>query len=153
VEQPRKQRNGERRGYPQLQGVQGGKMKCRLLSAIVLLSFALSPLYSQQQTLSNINTSLDELEKTLLDIQSENESLKADTQALQRNLTESETANERLSNLSAELRRLSTEQQEAYRRQSDLLDTSERRLKRWRLTSLIEGAALIACVFIIPFIK
>ena len=125
----------------------------RLLSAIVLLSFASSPLYPQSETLSSINTSLDELERTLLDIQSENESLKADTEALRRNLKDSEAANEKLSNLSAELRRLSTEQQEAYRRQSDLLDTSERRLKRWRLASLIEGAALLACVFVISFIK
>jgi predicted RNase H-like nuclease (RuvC/YqgF family) len=116
----------------------------RLLSAIVLLSLASLPLYSQQETLSNISTSLDELERTLLDIQRENESLKTDTQALKQNLTESAAANERLSILSAELRRLSTEQAQAYSRQSVLLDTSNRSLKSWRLASIIEGAALVA---------
>jgi DNA repair exonuclease SbcCD ATPase subunit len=115
----------------------------RLLSVIVLLSLASLPLFSQQETLSNISTSLDELEQTLLDIQKENENLKADTQALKQNLTNSEAANERLSSLSAELRRLSTEQAAAYKRQSVLLDTSERRLKSWRLASVIECAALI----------
>jgi chromosome segregation ATPase len=125
----------------------------RLLSAIVLLSLALSPLYAQRETLSNINTSLDELEQTLLDIQNENENLKRDTQALKENLTESEAANARLSDLSAELRRLSTEQAEAYRLQSDSLDKSEKSLRRWRLASLIEGAALVACVFVLPFMK
>jgi predicted RNase H-like nuclease (RuvC/YqgF family) len=115
---------------------------------IVLLLSASLPLYAQRETLFNINTSLDELEKTLTDIQSENESLKADTEALKLNLTESEAANVKLSNLSAELRRLSSEQAEAYRRLSGLFDTSERRLKRWRLASLIEGAALAACLFI-----
>ena len=118
----------------------------RLLSVIVLLSFALSPLYAQLETLSSINTSLDELEKTLTDIQSANESLKADAEALRRNLTESEAANGRLSDLSAELRQLSSEQAEAYRRQSALLEKSGRSLRRWRLASLIEGAALAGTI-------
>ena len=118
----------------------------RLLSAIVLLSFASLPLYAQRETLSSINTSLDELEKTLTDIQSENETLKLDTETLRKNLEESKDSNEKLLKLSAELRRLSTEQAEAYRRQSGLLDRSERSLRNWRLASLIEGAALIAAV-------
>jgi hypothetical protein len=92
-------------------------------------------------------TSLDELEGTLLDIQNEN--LKRDTQALKENLTESEYANARLSDLSAELWRLSTEQAEAYRRQSASLDKSERRLRNWRLASLIEGGLLAALLAVI----
>jgi predicted RNase H-like nuclease (RuvC/YqgF family) len=118
----------------------------RLLSVIVLLSFAPLPLFSQPQTLGSIYTSLDELEKTLTDIQNENENLKTDTEALKQNLMESEAANEKLLKLSTELRRLSTEQAEAYRRQSVLLDKSERSLRRWRLASLIEGAALVCTV-------
>jgi hypothetical protein len=53
--------------------------------------------------------------------------------------------------LSAELKRLSSEQAEAFKRQSASLELSERRLKRWRLASLIEGAALLAAslVFIL----
>jgi DNA repair exonuclease SbcCD ATPase subunit len=125
----------------------------RLLSAIVFLLCALSPLCSQSETLGSIYTSLDELEGTLLDIRSENERLKSDTEALKLNLTESEAAAGRLSDLSAELRRLSTEQAEAYRRQSALLEKSGRRLKRWRLASLIEGgviAALLVVVIAVP---
>jgi predicted RNase H-like nuclease (RuvC/YqgF family) len=125
----------------------------RLLSVTVLLSFVLSPLYAQRETLSSINTSLDELERTLTGIQNENESLKTDTEALKQNLMESEAANEKLSKLSAELRRLSTEQAEVYRRQSVLLDKSERSLRSWRLASLIEGAALVACVLTMVFIR
>jgi hypothetical protein len=87
------------------------------------------------------------LERTLLDIQSENGSLKADTQALKENLAESEAANRRLQELSAELRTLSTGQEQAYRRQSVLLEKSERGLKSWRLASIIEGAALCAAFF------
>jgi predicted RNase H-like nuclease (RuvC/YqgF family) len=121
----------------------------RLLSAIVLLSLAPLQLFSQQATLGSIYTSLDELEQTLLGIQSENENLKRDTQALKENLTESETAAARLSDLSTELKRLSTEQAEAYRRQSDLLDKSERRLRNWRLASLIEGGVIAALVAVI----
>jgi DNA repair exonuclease SbcCD ATPase subunit len=120
-----------------------------LLLSIVFLLFALLPCYSQRETFSNIATSLDELEQTLLDIQSENESLKSDTQALKENLAESEAAAERLSSLSTELRRLSTEQGEAYRRQSVLLDTSNRSLRRWRLASLIEGGVIAAGVLFV----
>jgi predicted RNase H-like nuclease (RuvC/YqgF family) len=116
---------------------------------IVLLLSASLPLYAQQGTLGSIYTSLDELERTLTGIESENESLKADTEALRLNLTESEAANVKLSSLSAELRRLSTEQAEAYRRQSVLLGTSERSLKRWRLASLIEGAALVSVLLVV----
>jgi DNA repair exonuclease SbcCD ATPase subunit len=123
----------------------------RLSAVIVLSSLVLPPLFSQQATLDSIYTSLDELERTLLDIQSENENLKRDTQALKENLTESEAAAARLSDLSTELKRLSDEQAEAYRRQSASLDKSEKKLRNWRLASLIEGAALIACIFIIPF--
>jgi predicted RNase H-like nuclease (RuvC/YqgF family) len=118
-------------------------------SVIVLLLSASLPLCAQQGTLDSIYTSLDELERTLTGIESENESLKADTEALRLNLTESETANVKLSDLSAELRRLSSEQAEAYRRQSVLLGTSERSLKRWRLASLIEGAALVSVLLIV----
>jgi predicted RNase H-like nuclease (RuvC/YqgF family) len=108
----------------------------------VFLLCALSPLCSQSETLGSIYTSLDELERTLLDIQSGNESLKADTQALKESLRESEAANRRLQELSEELRTLSTEQAESYRTQSVLLERSERRLKGWRLASIIEWAAL-----------
>ncbi|MDR0638067.1 MAG: hypothetical protein LBG27_04055 [Spirochaetaceae bacterium] len=94
--------------------------------------------------MDSIYASLDELERTLLAIQSENESLKAGTKTLQENLTESETANRRLSALSAELRTLPAGQAQAFRRQSALLEQSERRLKRWRLASIIEGAVIIA---------
>jgi predicted RNase H-like nuclease (RuvC/YqgF family) len=119
-----------------------------LLFGTVLLLCALPPLCSQQETLGSIYTSLDELERTLLDIQSENGSLKADTQALKENLAESEAAVKRLSALSAELKRLSTEQAESYRTQSVLLERSERKLKGWRLASIIEGAALCAVIAI-----
>jgi regulator of replication initiation timing len=93
--------------------------------------------------LGSIYTSLDELERTLLGIQSENESLKADTRALRESLTESEAANERLAELSERLRTRSTEQEQAYNRQSLLLEQSERRLKGWMLASIIEGAVII----------
>jgi predicted RNase H-like nuclease (RuvC/YqgF family) len=102
--------------------------------------------FSQPPTLDSIYTSLDELEQTLLDMQSDNESLKADTQTLRENLTESETATARLSALSEELRTLSNEQAQAYSRQSVLLEQSERKLKSWRLASVIEGAALVLLV-------
>jgi hypothetical protein len=69
--------------------------------------------------------------------------LKADTQALKENLRESEAASGRLRELSEELRTLSTEQAESYRTQSALLEKSERKLKGWRLASIIEGAALV----------
>jgi chromosome segregation ATPase len=118
-------------------------MKCHLLFAIVLLLSASLPLYAQQETLGSIYTSLDELERTLLGIQSENESLKADTEALRENLTESEAAGGRLLALSAELKRLSAEQEQAYNRQSALLEQSEKKFKGWRLASIIEGAAII----------
>jgi chromosome segregation ATPase len=98
--------------------------------------------------LGSIYTSLDELEQTLLDIQSGNESLKADTQALKESLRESEAASGRLQELSAELKRLSTEQAESYRTQSVLLEQSERKLKSWRLASIIAGAALCAVIAI-----
>jgi ferric-dicitrate binding protein FerR (iron transport regulator) len=111
-----------------------------LLFSSALLSF------SQPPTLDSIYTSLDELERTLLDMQSDNESLKADTQALRENLTESEAATARLSALSEELRSLSNEQAEAYSRQSALLEQSERKSRRWRLASIIEGAALVLLV-------
>jgi hypothetical protein len=76
--------------------------------------------------------------------------LKTGTQALKQNLMESENANERLSRLSTELRQLSIEQGLEYKRQSDLLNISEKKLKGWRLASLIEGAALaLAAVVII----
>jgi outer membrane murein-binding lipoprotein Lpp len=118
----------------------------RLLFVIVLLLSTCLPVFSQRQTLDNISTSLDELESTLLDIQNENEALKADTEALKQNLSESEAAAGKLLVLSAKLKRLSSEQAEAFRRQSASLELSERRLKRWRLASLIEGAALISIV-------
>jgi ferric-dicitrate binding protein FerR (iron transport regulator) len=108
-----------------------------------LLLLSGPPLFSQQETLGSIYTSLDELEETLLDIQSENESLKEDTRTLKENLTESEAANRRLSALSEELRRLSDEQEQAYNRLLLSLERSERRLKGWRLASIIEGAALL----------
>jgi regulator of replication initiation timing len=114
-----------------------------LLFGTVFLLCALLPLYSQSETLGSIYTSLDELERTLLDIQSENGSLKADTQALKENLRESEAASGRLQELSAELKRLLTEQEQAFNRQSALLEKSERGLKSWRLASIIEGAAII----------
>jgi hypothetical protein len=61
-------------------------------------------------------------------------------------LTESEAAGKRLLALSAELKRLSAEQEQAYNRQSLLLEQSGRRLKGWRLASIIEGAALAAVI-------
>jgi septal ring factor EnvC (AmiA/AmiB activator) len=118
-------------------------MKCHLLFAIVLLLSASLPLYAQQETLGSIYTSLDELERTLLDIQSENENLKADTKALRENLTESEAAGGRLLALSEELKRRSAEQEQAYKRLSATSEQSERRLRGWRLASIIEGAAII----------
>jgi predicted RNase H-like nuclease (RuvC/YqgF family) len=113
-----------------------------LLFSSALLSF------SQPPTLDSIYTSLDELERTLIDMRSDNESLKADTLALRENLAGSEAAAARLSALSEELRTLSNAQTEAYSRQSALLERSERTLKHWRLASIIEGAAL-ATVFIL----
>ncbi|MDR2691219.1 MAG: hypothetical protein LBB73_02820, partial [Dysgonamonadaceae bacterium] len=92
--------------------------------SVCLLFLSPSLPFSQQETLGSIYTSLDELERTLLDIQSENESLKAGTQTLQENLRESEAANRRLAGLSERLRTLSTEQEQAYRRQSALLEQS-----------------------------
>jgi hypothetical protein len=86
------------------------------------------------------------LERTLLDIQSENEKLREGTRQLQENLTESENAEKRLSELSEELRKLSSEQELAFRRQSVLLERSEKRLRGWRLASIIEGAALAAVI-------
>jgi DNA-binding SARP family transcriptional activator len=86
------------------------------------------------------------LERTLLGIQSENESLKADTRALRENLMESEAAGGRLLALSEELKRLSAEQEQAYKRLSASLEQSGRRLKGWRLASIIEGAAIIALI-------
>jgi hypothetical protein len=65
---------------------------------------------------------------------------------LRENLAGSEAAAARLSALSEELRTLSKEQAEAYSRQSALLEQSERTLKRWKLASIIEGAALVLLV-------
>ncbi|MDR0640083.1 MAG: hypothetical protein LBG27_14505 [Spirochaetaceae bacterium] len=99
--------------------------------------------------MDSIYTSLDELERTLLDIQSENESLKSGMETLRENLTESEAANRRLSALSAELRTLSEEQGQAFARQSRLLEGSEKSLRRWRFASIIEGAAVIVLFAVI----
>ena len=113
------------------------------LSVCLLLSLP-PPLFSLPETSGSIYTSLDELERTLLGIQSENESLKSGTETLKESLLESEAANRRLSALSAELRSLSEEQEQAFARQSRLLEGSEKSLRRWRLASIIEGAAIVA---------
>jgi DNA repair exonuclease SbcCD ATPase subunit len=103
-------------------------------------------LFSQQEISGSIYTSLDELEGTLLGIQSENESLKSGMETLKESLLESEAANRRLSALSAELRTLSEEQEQAYARQSRLLEGSEKSLRRWRLASIVEGTLLLAVI-------
>jgi hypothetical protein len=116
----------------------------RFLFVIGFCLFVSSPVFSQSETLFNINTSLDELERTLLDMESENESLKGDTAILRQSLLESEAAADRLLLLSTELRRLSSEQGEVFRRQSVLLEKSGKTLSFWRVFSLIAGAALLA---------